>query len=302
MIDVCLLGTGGTMPLAERALTALSLRYNGSTFLVDCGEGTQIQLRRGNISMHDIDVILITHFHADHVTGLQGLLLSMAKADRLQPVKIIAPKGAKRIISALCITAPQMPFDVQIIELEQESENFVINGLSITSQLVEHSVICYAYSFALSRKGKFDPESAKKTGADVRQWKNLQMGESVRVGDKIITPDMVMGADRKGLKVTYCTDTRPTDAITELARNSDLLICEGMYADTSKSKMAKEKKHMMFHEATEIAKKSGSKRLWLTHFSPSLPDPYQYSEYAKSLFSETLVPHDLEKTTLNFED
>lgn len=300
MIDVCLLGTGGTMPLPQRALTSLCLRYNGSLFLTDCGEGTQVQLRKSGFSMHDIDVILITHFHADHVTGLQGLLLSMSKSERKQPVEIIAPQGARHIINALCITAPAMPFDVRITELTKPNEHFSIKGLDIQAQLAEHSVICYAYSFTLHRSGKFDPKRAIEAGIDVCFWRDLQNGQSIEHNGRLFTPDMVLGSPRKGIKVTYCTDTRPTASLAALAKDSDLFICEGMYADEDKQQMTKEKKHMTFAEAAWLAKKANADTLWLTHFSPSLSDPYAYEKYAASLFENTLIPHDLEQTILTF--
>lgn len=298
MINVTLLGTGGTMPLPERALTALCIRYQGHNILIDCGEGTQVQLRRAGISMHDIDVIMITHFHADHVTGLQGLLLSMAKSERKEPVRIIAPEGAQRIIRSLCVTAPVMPFSVGITEIKDVNETFDIFGLKVTAQRAEHSVVCYAYSAELERKGRFMPERAAALGIDKSKWKFLQRGQTVDG----ISPAEVLGAPRKGLKVTYCTDTRPTDALTSLAGGSDLFICEGMYADEEKLSMAREKKHMMFSEAAEIAKNAQVKELWLTHFSPSLRDVYEYSDYASGLFPNTLLPHDLQTAELVFDD
>lgn len=301
MLDVCLLGTGGTMPLPDRALTSLFVRYNGHGFLIDCGEGTQVQLRRAGISMHGIDVILITHFHADHVTGLQGLLLSMAKSERRDPVEIIAPKGAQRIIRALCVTAPVTPFEVRITELERERVMFDIFGLRVTAQLALHSVTCYAYSLELARGAKFDPIKAREVCPDVRLWKTLQRGESVTVDGRTITPDMVLGSARRGLKLTYCTDTRPTRELTALAQNSDLLICEGMYADEEKLPKAKEKLHMTFAEAARTAKEAHAAELWFTHFSPSLTDPFQYAHYASTLFEHALIPHDLEKKALEFD-
>ena len=257
MIDVCLLGTGGTMPLPDRALTSLLIRFNGSSFLVDCGEGTQVQLRRAGLSMHDIDVILITHFHADHVTGLPGLLLSMAKSERTEPVTIIAPKGASRVIACLCVTAPVMPFEINIFELDAQSHAFDIKGLKIFARLLDHSVTCFGYSFELARSGKFHPDKARELGIAVENWKRLQRGESVDTDGRTITPDMVMGEPRKGIKLAYCTDTRPTGSMEQLARGCDLFICEGMYAEDNKLKKAREKKHMLFSEAQKAPMCSG---------------------------------------------
>ncbi len=300
MIDVCLLGTGGTMPLPERALTSLCVRYSGSSFLVDCGEGTQVQLRKAGLSMHDIDAILVTHCHADHISGLPGLLLSMAKSDRREPVVITAPPGAAAVIRSVCVICANLPFDVSIREMTGAHSEFELKGLHITAQSADHSVVCLAYSFEVRRRGRFDPQKARALGVDVNLWSVLQRGETVSAGGRPIAPDMVMGAPRKGLKVTYITDTRPTPELRALAEGSDLLICEGMYAEESKAKMAREKKHMTFSEAAMLAREARAARLWLTHFSPSLDDPYRFTDRLQEMFECSLIPHDLEKTELLF--
>jgi ribonuclease Z len=212
MIDVCLLGTGGMMPLPYRALTSLMLRYNGSSLLVDCGEATQISVRRRGWSFNPIDVILITHFHADHISGLPGMLLAMGNADRKEPVTIVGPKGIEHVVRSLLVIAPRLPFEVKCIELDVNKDEEVLEliGLRVKAFKVNHNMLCYGYSFELDRAGKFDADAAKSLGLPVQLWGKLQSGETVEYEGSTFTSDMVMGPARKGLKITYTTDTRPT--------------------------------------------------------------------------------------------
>ena len=270
MLDVCLLGTAGMMPLPYRWLTALMLRYNGSSLLIDCGEGTQIAMKEAGMNFKPIDILCVTHFHADHISGLPGLLLTMGNAERTEPLTIIGPRGLEKVVSALRTIAPELPFEVNCIELSEQDEYFEMNGYNIHAFKVKHNVVCYGYSVEIKRKGKFSVDRAKEAGIPVKCWNPLQKGQTVEVDGVTYTPDMVLGPERKGLKVTYCTDSRPTDAIVDAATESDLFICEGMYAEKDKLAKAKQKKHMTFYEAADMAKRANVKEMWLTHFSPSL--------------------------------
>ncbi|MBE5943036.1 MAG: ribonuclease Z [Lachnospiraceae bacterium] len=302
MIDVCLLGTGGMMPLPHRALTSLMLRYNGMNVLVDCGEGTQVSIKQQGWSVKPIDVICFTHFHADHISGLPGLLLTLGNAERTEPVTMIGPKRLEKIVNALRMIAPELPFPIRFIELEQDQESFEINGLKIHAFKVQHNITCYGYSFELERAGKFDVERARALEIPMKLWNPLQKGETIEDGGITYTPDMVLGAPRKGIKLTYCTDSRPTDSIVENARESDLLICEGMYGEPDKEEKAKEHKHMTFYEAAAMAKKAEVKEMWLTHYSPSLVRPQDYEEQVRKVFANTIVAKDRRTTTLLFEE
>lgn len=302
MIDVCLLGTGGMMPLPHRALTSLMLRYNGMNVLIDCGEGTQVAIKQQGWTVKPIDVICFTHFHADHISGLPGLLLTLGNAERTEPVTMIGPKRLEKIVNALRMIAPELPFPIHFIELEDERESFTFNGLRINAFKVQHNITCYGYSIEVDRAGKFDVEKAKMLEVPMPLWSRLQKGETVEWEGRTFTPDMVLGAPRKGIKLTYCTDSRPTNGIVENAMNSDLFICEGMYGEPDKENKAKEYKHMTFYEAAQMANEANVKEMWLTHYSPSLVRPQDYEDKVRDIFPNTIVAKDRRTTTLLFEE
>lgn len=301
MLDVCLLGTGGMMPLPYRALTSLMVRYNGMNVLIDCGEGTQVSIRQQGWSVKPIDVICFTHFHADHISGLPGLLLTLGNAERTEPVTMIGPKRLEKIVNSLRTIAPELPFEIRFIELEHEEESFCFDGLRIKAFKVNHNITCYGYTLELDRIGKFDVGRAKEANIPTEYWSRLQKGEIIETDTMTYTPDMVLGPDRKGIKLTYCTDTRPTKGIVLNAMHSDLLICEGMYGEHDKENKAREYKHMTFYEAAAIAKEAEVKELWLTHYSPSLPRPQDYAQDVKKIFQNTVISKDRRTITLSFE-
>lgn len=303
MLDVCLLGTGGTLPLANRWLTSLMVRYKGHAVLVDCGEGTQIAAQKVGLSLKPVDKILLTHLHADHVSGLPGLLLSMGNMGRTESISIIGPSGTERVTEALRSIAPNLPFDIRVSELETEDELMYFLDVDIRAFRVHHGVPCYGYSFTLPRGGKFDAERARALNLPVQFWGRLQKGENVEHEGKSYTPDMVLGPTRRGLKLTYCTDTRPVPTISAAAADSDLFICEGMYGEDEMLPKAKENRHMLFREAAQLAREAGGvKELWLTHFSPSLPNPRAYRDTARAIFPNTKIPRDGRMAELRFEE
>ena len=302
MLDVCLLGCGGMMPLPYRWLTSLMTRFNGSSLLIDCGEGTQIAIKEKGWSFKPIDVICFTHYHGDHISGLPGLLLTMGNADRREPLTLIGPKGLERTVNALRVIAPELPFPIQYIEIEGAEQTFELNGYRLKAFRVNHNVLCYGYTLEIDRAGKFDPERAKEQQIPQMYWKRLQQGETIELDDRVLTPDMVLGPPRKGIKLTYTTDTRPTNSIRENAKDSDLFICEVMYGEKEKAAKAAEYKHMTFYEAAELAKEAGVKEMWLTHYSPSLTRPEEYMDEVRKIFPEAKAGKDKMSAEMKFEE
>lgn len=290
------------MPLPYRWLTSLMMKYNGKSILIDCGEGTQIAMREKGWSAKPIDVICFTHYHADHVSGLPGLLLSMGNSERTEPLLVIGPKGLQRVVNALRVIAPELPFEIQFHELGSEQEDIVFDGFTIRAFRVNHNVVCYGYSLKIPRAGKFDKDRALAQEIPLKLWSRLQKGEIIEQDGKTYTPDMVMGADRKGLKVTYSTDTRPTQSIEENAVGSDLLILEGMYGDEENFVKAKEHRHMMMQEAAKIAAKAQVPELWLTHYSPAMPKADIYLDELRKIFPNVITAKDGRSVELRFDD
>ena len=302
MLDICLLGSGGMMPLPYRWLTALMVRYNGSSLLIDCGEGTQIAIKEKGWSFKPIDVICFTHYHGDHISGLPGLLLTMGNAERTEPLTLIGPKGLERVVNALRVIAPELSFPIIYKEINGNEETFELaDGYRLKAFRVNHGILCYGYTLELDRAGKFQLQKAMEQEIPKQYWSRLQKGETIADEQAVYTPDMVLGPPRKGIKLTYCTDTRPVPAIVENASGSDLFICEGMYGEKDKDAKAREHKHMTFYEAAKLARDAQVGEMWLTHYSPSLTRPEEYMDDVRKIFPAAKAGKDRKSVELDFE-
>ena len=290
------------MPLPYRWLTSLMVRYNGSSLLIDCGEGTQIAIKEKGWSFKPIDVICFTHYHGDHISGLPGLLLTMGNADRTEPLTLVGPKGLERVVNALRVIAPELPFEIKFIEITQPEQVIELNGYRITAFKVNHNVLCYGYTLEILRQGKFSAERAKEQDIPLKYWNPLQKGQTIEADGITYTPEMVLGPARKGIRLTYTTDTRPTESILRNAKESDLFICEGMYGEDDKADKARGYKHMTFREAAVLARDARVKEMWLTHYSPSLVRPDEFMDKVREIFPNAYPGKDGKSLELNFEE
>ena len=297
MIDLCTLGTGGTMPLHTRALASLYVRNGKQALLVDCGEGTQVEIGRLGWGFQRLDALLISHFHADHCSGVPGFLLALTKAQREAPFHIYGPPGLRRVIEGLRVIAPTLTFPVELHEFSwpgdkgesgNKEECFEAAGLRITAFPLNHGMPCFGFRFELPRPGAFRAEAARTLGIPVRAWSILQRGEPVEDW----RPEQVMGPERPGIRFLYATDTRPVPAIARMGEGTQLMILEGMYGEEGDLPKALKNRHMLFREAAQLAREAGTRRLVLTHFSTSLDDPAAFLPEAQRVFPDTVCAAD----------
>ncbi|MBV9454116.1 MAG: ribonuclease Z [Rubrobacter sp.] len=310
MIDVCLLGTGGTIPLPRRRLSATLVRVGGDLVLLDCGEGTQVALRERGWGLRRLRPILITHTHADHVLGLPGLLLSLGFSGRgsEEPLTIYGPPPLEKVLGGLLVVESRLPYPLRIVTLST-SKVFPLEGtggIEASCTGVEHDVPCLAYSLSVPRAPRFNAERAHALGLPVTQWGQLQSGQSVQFAGRTIEPGEVLGPNRRGLRLVLVTDATLTPSIVEFVRaggeGADLLIAEGMYGSEEDKPTRWESLHMTFAEAATLARDGDARRLWLTHYGPSLDDPSAHLGQATTVFPATVLGQDGMTQTLGFDE
>ncbi|MDK2562837.1 ribonuclease Z [Romboutsia sedimentorum] len=305
MIDLILLGCGGNMPMPNRFLSSLFINYRGRKILIDCGEGTQISMKMKNCGFKNIDLICITHLHGDHFNGLIGLLSTIANSSRTEDLTIIGPLGIKKHLDAVKVLVGYLPYSLNVIENPNGSFSLCheyLNDIEISTIKLEHSTECLGYSLYFNRRPKFNKDKAVLNNVPTILWQKLQSGKSIIVNEVEYKPEMVLGDDRKGVKVSFITDTRPIFSIPEFIKDSDLLVCEAMYGDNLDISKAIKNSHMTFKEAANLAKLGNVNKLLLTHFSPSLEDPNSYIDNATSVFKNTIIGYDRLELILNFKE
>jgi ribonuclease Z len=310
MLDVCLLGTGGTLPLPGRNLSATLVRFGKSLVLFDCGEGTQVALRARGWGLRHLDAILISHVHADHVLGLPGLLLTLAFSGKGpgEPLMIYGPEPLEGVLRGLLVVAPRLPYPLRVLTLAGgESLPLAgVEGLRLSCARADHDVPCLAYALELPRAPRFDVERARELGLPPPLWGRLQRGETVAFGGRTVEPREVRGPERRGLRLALVTDTRPTPELEAFVRaggeGADLLIAEGMYGGEEQRPARWDSPHMTFGEAAALARDGCARRLWLTHYGPALSDPAEYLGRATAVFPATALGRDGLTATLSFEE
>lgn len=305
MIDLVLLGCGGNMPMPNRFLSSLFINYKGRKILIDCGEGTQVSMRMKNCGFKTVDLICITHLHGDHIYGLMGLLSTIGNSSRTEDLTIVGPKGICDTINAMKILIEYLPYKLIVIENPVGTfslNNDIFKDIEISTTQLDHSSECIGYSFYFKRSPKFNPEKAIKNNVPKILWQKLQNGKNIVFNNITYSPEMVLGDDRKGIKISFVTDTRPILSIPEFIKNSDLFVCEAMYGDDLDISKAVKNKHMTFREAANLARLGNVNKLLLTHFSPSLGEPNLYKKNATDVFENTIIGEDRLSFSLNFEN
>lgn len=274
-MEAFILGCGGMMPLPYRHLTSVLLRRDGDLFLFDGGEGTQVSLRRLNLKWKKITAIFVSHTHADHVTGLPGILMLSAQVDRTEPLYIYGPpKIAEYIETSRKVLDMYINYPIIVKEITAPCTVHKGDGFEIRCFPLDHTKTCVGYTLEeYDRPGEFNPQKAAELGVPMGPlWGKLQKGQEVQSeSGAIVKPLDVMGLPRKGRKFSFVTDTLYKPTIANEVKNSDLLVCEGMFEDELIDQ-AKEKKHMTSRQAATIAKDSDSKRMCLIHYSPRYTD------------------------------
>jgi ribonuclease Z len=306
-LEAFILGCGGMMPLPNRHLTSVLLRREGELFLFDGGEGTQVSLRRLNLRWKKISVIFVSHTHADHVTGIPGLLMLSSQVDRDDPLYIIGPpRIAEYIETSRRVLDMYINYEIIVREIIEPGVVYEGDGFRVRAFPLRHTKPCYGYAFEEDgRPGEFHPEKAGSLGVPRGPlWSRLQSGETVKAANGAdVRPEDVLGTPRSGRKFSFVTDSLGFPEIAPEVAGSDLLVCEGMF-EQALLESAREKKHMTAEQAARIALAAQVKKLALIHYSP------RYTEYdlkrilkeAQDIFPSTVLSRDRMVFPIEYED
>ena len=306
-IEVFILGTGGMMPLPGRGLTSVLVRREGELFLFDCGEATQIAFRRLGLRWKKISHIFISHTHADHVTGLPGMLSLSAQVERSEPLHVYGPPRVRAYIEqSLRILDIYIDYEIVIHETLDNGLLAAGDGYEVHSCRLRHSKPCLGYTLVEGdRPGEFHPERAAELGVPRGPlWGRLQGGAAVTLDDgRVVESEQVMGAPRPGRKFAFITDTAMVSGLDRFVADADLMICEGMFSQDLRDS-ARDKKHLTAGQAGALARVAGVRRMGLIHYSPRYTerDLRQLLREARREFAGSFLTRDLQELSIPFRD
>ena len=289
------------MPSPGRWLSSLLIRVADELMLFDAGEGVQIPWRAQGWGMKRVSMICMSHWHADHVAGLPGVLHSLANAGREEPVTILGPKGTRAIVTGMREIVPVLPYEVISADLSN-GDHWQWNELAISVAFGLHRVPVLVYRFDLPRKPAFQVDLAREREVPLEFWSDLAAGIDVRDGKRDLIADDYLGSERRGISFGVATDTRPTESIERHLHGVDLLVAEGTYGEDADHDNAVQNMHMTFREAAIFASRTGARQLLLTHFSPKMTDPQAYVQNATAEFANTVIGVPGQTLSINYPD
>jgi ribonuclease Z len=304
MLKVTFLGTGGSLPTTNRNPSAIMVNRDGELIMFDCGEGAQQQMMRAKTGMMNLSSIFITHFHADHILGIPGLVQTMSFQGRTEPLTIYGPEWVEEFIKFLTAMGYyKLKFEINAVRLKS-GESIKRDGYSIVALKTEHNVPSIGYALVEDeRPGRFDRDKAIEFGVPVGPlFSKLHHGGSVEVDGRVVSAEDVVGEARPGRTIVYSGDTRPCLDVLKASDGADLLIHDSTLADNMLD-WAKEAMHSTAGEAAALAKKAGVKKLVLTHLSSRYSDDATpLLNDAKELFEDVILAEDLLVIEVPFSD
>jgi ribonuclease Z len=294
MLTLTFLGTGASIPTLDRNVAGLAVQREGEVLLFDCGEGNQRQMMRYGVGF-TFKEIFFTHYHADHMLGVTGLLRTMGLQDRTTAVTLYGPRGAQRILgAAVTLGIERNKFPVEIIEVKA-GDRLTRDAYDIVVFETEHRADTVGFALVEhQRLGRFNPERARELGIpEGPLWGQLHKGKTVTLEDgRSFGPADLVGAPRPGRTLVYTGDTRPHLPVIEAARGADLLVHEATFGGDEQER-AKETGHSTAAEAARVALEAGVGRLVLTHISSRYNrDASELLAEAKAVFPETVIARD----------
>ena len=301
MIDIAVLGTGAMMPTSSRWLSSLLIRFGDEMMLFDVGEGVQIPWRNQGWGLKRVSMICTSHWHADHIAGLPGVLHGLANAGRDEPVTILGPKGTRAVIAGMREIVPVLPYEVISADLSN-GDSWQWNDLSISVAFGQHRVPVLLYRFDLPRRPAFLADLAREHNIPQESWSVLAAGSDVIQGQTTWRSSTYLGPARAGISFGVATDTRPTESAVHLLQGVDLLVAEGTYGDDVDHDNAIVNKHMTFREAATLALAANVRKLLVTHFSPKMSEPAAWLTNATDVFPETEIATPGQTITLKYPD